>query len=112
MPRHPDPFTVALPIGAALLRRLDAVAQPCVNDDPSSATTICPVPSNVTPSPPPGNPIDTPRVNPLAASYAPWLRRFARSINSESPPADGTARHWQDRLGRRDGRDGGSAPGD
>ena len=26
MPRHPDPFTVALPIGAALLRRLDAVA--------------------------------------------------------------------------------------
>ena len=24
MPRHPDPVTVALPIGADLLRRLDA----------------------------------------------------------------------------------------
>ena len=26
MPQNPDPVTVALPIGAALLRRLDAVA--------------------------------------------------------------------------------------
>ena len=26
MPRHPDPVTVGVPIGAALLRRLDAVA--------------------------------------------------------------------------------------
>ena len=75
--------------------------QPCVNDDPSSATTICPVPSNVTPSPPPGNPIDTPRVNPLAASYAPWLRpvrpvdqqRRRRQL-TERPDTGKTA--WED----------------
>ena len=36
MPRHPDPVTVALPIGAALLRRLDAVAADLHLDRPDA----------------------------------------------------------------------------
>ena len=36
MPRHPDPVTVALPIGAALLRRLDAVAADLHLDRPEA----------------------------------------------------------------------------
>ena len=39
MPRHPDPFTVALPIGAALLRRLDAVAADLHLDRPEALHT-------------------------------------------------------------------------
>ena len=36
MPRHPDPVTVGLPIGAALLRRLDAVAADLHLDRPDA----------------------------------------------------------------------------
>ena len=36
MPRQPDPVTVALPIGAALLRRLDAVAADLHLDQPDA----------------------------------------------------------------------------
>ena len=36
MPRDPDPVTVALPIGAALLRRLDAVAADLHLDRPEA----------------------------------------------------------------------------
>ena len=43
MPRHPDPVTVALPIGADLLRRLDAVAADLHLDRPEAlqAALLC-----------------------------------------------------------------------
>ena len=43
MPRHPDPFTVGVPIGAALLRRLDAVAADLHLDRPEAihAALLC-----------------------------------------------------------------------
>ena len=43
MPRHPDPVTVALPIGAALLRRLVAVAADRHLDRPEAlhAALLC-----------------------------------------------------------------------
>ena len=39
MPQNPDPVTVALPIGAALLRRLDAVAADLHLDRPEALRT-------------------------------------------------------------------------
>ena len=43
MPRHPDPVTVALPIGRDLLRRLDAVAADLHLDRPEAlqAAPLC-----------------------------------------------------------------------
>ena len=42
MPRHPDPFTVGVPIGASLLRRLDAVAADLHLDRPDALHTALP----------------------------------------------------------------------
>ena len=39
MPQNPDPVTVALPIGSALLRRLDAVAADLHLDRPEALRT-------------------------------------------------------------------------
>ena len=43
MPRHPDPVTVGVPIGAHLLRRLDAVAGDLGLDRPDAlhAALLC-----------------------------------------------------------------------